>query len=163
MSRPRRYITDNGKVFCRACQRWRHLSQYRTREVIPNLTELKDIWFEENGTLYGKPDGYCKACANKKTQGPIAFSAYLGKLGVEAYADRLEGKPPEGSETGIVYEVVRVGPPTPELLDKYKENPDYVPERPTRIDPVKEQAMRDLDRLMEGRSTSDTEPLPDRD
>lgn len=92
MGRARRVINDNGELWCKVCERWRHISTYRTREVIPGFTRIEDIWYEENGKEYGRPDGYCKPCSSKKAQGHVVLTAYLSKIAAEKYADDLEVK-----------------------------------------------------------------------
>jgi hypothetical protein len=84
MGRPRRYIDETGHLLCKVCERWQHISQYRTLEVIEGLTRLEDIWYEEDGKEYGRPDGYCRPCASKRAQGPQALAKYLEELRTKA-------------------------------------------------------------------------------
>lgn len=82
MGRARRTVSDTGEVMCPVCKLPVHISKYRTR-MVDEDTKMEDIWYEENGRLFGRPDGYCKACASKKTQGAVVMAKYLEDLEVE--------------------------------------------------------------------------------
>jgi hypothetical protein len=105
MGRRRRDVNDQGEVYCRSCDRWRHLSLYRTQEVLEGITPFADVWYEEGGKLYGRPDGYCKACASAKSQGREKFDVYLGKIRLEQ-SDEYKAK--------VLKEWKPMGPPRSE-------------------------------------------------
>lgn len=83
MGRAKRLVTDDGKLFCIICQRWVHIRDYRTREVL-NDSLVSDIWYvSEHGRKFGRPDGYCRQCSAKKTQGKDAVARWQEEVGVD--------------------------------------------------------------------------------
>jgi len=72
------------------CEQWLHISQYSTRKLSsdPDGNYIEDIWFEEDGKLYGKPQGYCKPCQSAAVRGKGA----VAKRKADVRAER-EGKP----------------------------------------------------------------------
>ena len=91
MGRPRRYIDRNGKLECPLCNTWKHISEFRCRTLIAGEARIEDIWFEEDGKEYGRPDGYCKPCASKRAQGPEVLARYLEDLRRKAEEEDEEG------------------------------------------------------------------------
>jgi len=63
------------------CHRWVYIGDYYTAKLIGDgLDKVEDIWYERDGTQYGRPGGYCKACTKKRTQGPKAVADYLDSV-----------------------------------------------------------------------------------
>jgi hypothetical protein len=68
MGRPRRTITDDGKVLCSLCKEWVDIEGYSTRKLLGGDEDhIDDIWYERDGRLFGKPQGYCKVCMRAAT------------------------------------------------------------------------------------------------
>jgi hypothetical protein len=88
MGRPRRFITDDGKLFCPLCEQWVDIEGYSTRRLLGGGEDfIEDIWFERNGRNFGKPQGYCRPCMTAASQGQAAKQARKEKVKAE-----LEGK-----------------------------------------------------------------------
>jgi hypothetical protein len=123
MGRAKRYVSITGELFCTICQRWVHIRNYRTREVLED-TRIDDIWFvQDNGRKFGRPDGYCRQCAGKKTQGADAIKKWQEELGLDAttWKDRWQAEqdkmdeeadqvwtPPEVTSAELAYETERL-------------------------------------------------------
>jgi hypothetical protein len=67
------------------CLQWLHISQYSTRKLSSEADDnyLEDIWFEEDGKLYGKPQGYCKLCQSACVRGRKAVEERKAKVRAE--------------------------------------------------------------------------------
>lgn len=130
MGRAKRYVSQAGEVFCTICQRWVNIRNYRTRRVEDDSL-ADDIWFvAENGRKFGKPDGYCRQCSSKKTQGSKALREWQESLGLDdvVWRDRWQAEqdkmdeeadkvwtPPVASQRELELEAERIerlyGPP----------------------------------------------------
>lgn len=68
MARPRREIDEDGRVECFLCGEGIYIWNFSTRRV-DEFSPLKEVWFEKDGKLYGKPHGYCKTCMKYRSRG----------------------------------------------------------------------------------------------
>lgn len=81
MGRARRYINDAGELLCPLCEQWVHISGYSTRKLLGDGEDhIADIWFEQNGIEYGRPQGYCKPCMSAASQGVGAMARRKEKV-----------------------------------------------------------------------------------
>jgi hypothetical protein len=84
MGRPRRFITEDGKLLCPLCEQWVDIAGYSTRKLLGGgLDHIEDIWFERGGVNYGKPQGYCRPCMSAASQGVGAKLARKEKVKAE--------------------------------------------------------------------------------
>lgn len=84
MGRARRYINAEGQLLCPLCEQWIHISGYSTRKLLGGGEDfIEDVWFEQNGIEYGKPQGYCKPCMSACSRGKAAMAVRKEKVRLE--------------------------------------------------------------------------------
>jgi hypothetical protein len=121
MGREKRYVSQAGEVFCTVCQSWKSLRDFRCHKLIGNGEDNpNDIWWQDpnNGREFGRPDGYCRACSSKKTQGPVAMRKYLEALGLDkvTWRDRWQAEQDKmDEEAALVWEPPTLDPTYAEL------------------------------------------------
>lgn len=84
MGRAKRLVTDDGNLYCTVCQQWVNIRNFRTLDVDDD-TLAADIWYVDpvNQRQFGKPDGYCRKCYSKVTQGKTAVRKHRISLGLD--------------------------------------------------------------------------------
>lgn len=76
MTRHRREMDDEGRLLCGSCGESYYIWNFYTIPVFKDLTPAKDIWFESNGILYGRPKSYCRKCNRIAQKGKDALDVW---------------------------------------------------------------------------------------